>query len=313
METRGVFSCFFAVLKVKISLMARYLKILFFTLIVAVAAFSFYQFGQEKPSKEWSGISVNIFEKIKLVGKKEVDLAPLKSGLEKELSGYQGEVAIAVTDLKTGNSISIEGDKIYFPASSIKALIMGSVLKDVEAGRYSPSSVDKLLSDMMSRSSNYAANTLMVKTGLKKLSDLPAEIGMTNTVLIHGFSDGDPNVPRQRFGANALTANDANLFWQKLFSGKILGEEMTKKALEYSKLPSVKLIYTPEKAALYHKPGYIELIDSETYIDTGVVEAERFSYVVSFLSRNNPTHQAGADFGLKATKIIYEWFAQNYQ
>jgi hypothetical protein len=259
-----------------------------------------------------------LLEKVKTLApqgeeQKEVNLSLLKEPLEKEVTAYSGEVAIAVTDLKTGQEISINGEKGYFPASAIKILILARCLKDEEEGRYKFSAVDSLLSSMMSTSSNYAANTLMVKIGLEKLSKFPEEIGMKNTVFIHGFSDGDPNVPRVRFGANALTANDANLFWQKLFDGKILGEEARKKALEYAKLPSVKLIYSLDGAVVYHKPGYLYDATSEAYIDSGIVEHENFTYAVSYFSTNNSTHQAGADFGLKTTKIIYEWFAQNYQ
>ncbi|OGY25407.1 MAG: hypothetical protein A2Z24_02860 [Candidatus Woykebacteria bacterium RBG_16_44_10] len=294
--------------------MKKKLFILAFLLFLGAVLFISRPGNLERAEKQPGGL----LEKIKTLApqeeeKKEVDLSLLKEPLEREVAAYSGEVAVAVTDLKTGQNISINGEKDYFPASSIKILILARCLKDVEDGKYKRSQVDSLLSSMMSVSSNYAANTLMVRIGLEKLSKFPEEIGMKSTVFIHGFSDGDPNVPRVRFGANNLAANDANLFWQELFEGKILGEEMRKKMLEYAKLPKVKLIYAPEEAAVYHKPGYIGSVDAETYIDAGVVETERFSYVVSFFSRNNPTHQAGADFGQKVTKVIYEWFAQSYQ
>jgi hypothetical protein len=87
---------------------------------------------------------------------------------------------------------------------------------------------------------------------------------------------------------------------------------MTKKVLEYSKLPDRSFIYSSKAVSVYHKPGYIIGESPQSVIDCGVVESEKFSYVVSYFSDNNPTYQQGVDLGLRLTKIIFEWFAQEY-
>jgi hypothetical protein len=151
----------------------------------------------------------------------------------------------------------------------------------------------------------------MVKVGLDKVAAYPGQIGLQQTTFIHGFSGGSESVPRQRVGANSFTANDANLFWKKLYDGELLNSEMTGRALNYAKLPNVKIIYHPDGAVAYHKPGYIWGTD-ETYIDAGIVETPKFAYAVSFFSRKNPDHNEGGQFSLKLTKMVYDFFSAAY-
>ena len=106
-----------------------------------------------------------------------------------------------------------------------------------------------------------------------------------------------------------MTTSDANIFWKKLFKKELLNKNSTKKALDFAKLPNVNLIYSPKGIVAYHKPGYIKVEGSEVFHDSGIVESKNFTYAVTFFSRNYPTHEEGAEFGKKLTKIIYDWFA----
>lgn len=241
------------------------------------------------------------------------NLRDLKEKLEAEIKKYDREVAITVTDLETGALISISGDEIYFPASTIKLLILVGVLKDIENGKYPLSSVEKNITSMMNISSNTAANDLINKVGFSTLTRFPEEFNMKDTIFIHGFSPADGEIPRLAAGSNAMTTNDANIFWENLYAEELLNSDNTKKALDFAKFPNVNLIYVPESVSVRHKPGYVEVVGSEVYHDSGIVQTKDFTYVVTFFSRNNPTHEEGAMFGKKLTKIIYGWFADSYE
>lgn len=245
--------------------------------------------------------------------KVEQNLLDLKNKLAIEVKKYKGEVAISITELESRATVSINGDEIYFPASTIKLLILVGALKDIENGKYSLSVVEKNITDMMTISSNTAANNLINKVGFSTLTKLLEEHEMTDTIFIHGFSPADGEIPRVTVGSNAMTTNDANIFWEKLFNGELLSSENTKKALTFTKLPNVNLIYSPKGTVASHKPGYIEVKGSEVYHDSGVVQTKDFAYAVTFFSRNNPTHEEGGEFGKKLTKIIYDWFSENYE
>ncbi len=261
--------------------------------------------------KAESSVAVS-YKKEAVLNEKTVDLSSLKLGLETQIASYKGEVSFALIDLKSGKSIGVKADESFYPASSIKILLLISVLRDVQNGKYSLASVEPTILNMMTVSSNYAANALISKTGFDNTSQTTSDAGLYNTVFIHGFSDGNTNVPRARIGSNSMSVGDAALLWQKIYQKDLLNDEMTKKALEYAKLPNVKLIYSDKEASVYHKPGYIGTLDAETYIDSGVVETGSFAYAVSYFSRKNPSHQQGADFGQQLTKTVFDWFGENY-
>ena len=245
--------------------------------------------------------------------KVEQNLLNLREKLAAEIKNYKGEVAVSVTEVDSGAAISINGNEIYFPASTIKFLILVGVLNDIENGKYILSSVEKDIISMMTTSSNTAANDLINKIGFPTLTKLPEEFGMNDTTFVHGFSPADGEIPRMTAGLNAMTTNDANIFWKKLYAEELLNSNNTKQALAYAKLPNVNLIYTPNGITVFHKPGYIEVKRSEVYHDSGIVKTKDFAYVVTFFSRNNPTHEEGGKFGKNLTKIIYDWFSKNYR
>lgn len=245
--------------------------------------------------------------------KVEQNLLDLKSKLTIEVKKYKGEVAVSVTELDSGAAISINGNEIYFPASTIKFLILVGVLKDIENGKYPLSLVEKNITSMMTISSNTAANDLINKIGFPTLTKFPEDFGMNDTAFAHGFSPADGEIPRMTAGSNAMTTNDANIFWEKLYAEELLNSNNTKQALAYAKLPNVNLIYSPKGIVASHKPGYIEIKESEVYHDSGIVKTKDFAYVVTFFSRNNPTHEEGGEFGKKLTKLIYDWFSKNYE
>ncbi|MCH8821260.1 hypothetical protein IID23_01930, partial [Patescibacteria group bacterium] len=110
--------------------------------------------------------------------KVEQNLLNLREKLAAEIKNYKGEVAVSVTEVDSGAAISINGNEIYFPASTIKFLILVGVLKDIENGKYPLSLVEKNITSMMTTSSNTAANDLINKVGFSSLTKLPEEFGM---------------------------------------------------------------------------------------------------------------------------------------
>lgn len=227
----------------------------------------------------------------------------LNAAVKKEIEGFEGEAALSFNDLKRRRKLSINGEMQFYPASAIKSLILVSVLKDVEDGIYSIETVDKNIREMMAYSDNRAANELIGKTGLEKLSALTLGLGMEKTGFFHGFEDETGWYPSLGLGQNYSCVDNLNLFWTKLYREEILSKNFTKIALSYAQLPQVKIIYSEGEAVIAHKPGYLE----DILVDAGLVIENESSYAISFYAQNDQGGQI-YQFGDRLTHIVWNFW-----
>jgi beta-lactamase class A len=65
------------------------------------------------------------------------DIAPLKADIEKIISGYHGDVGVAVQHIESGRGFSINGNKRFPLASVYKLGIMAEVFHQVAEGKFS--------------------------------------------------------------------------------------------------------------------------------------------------------------------------------
>ncbi len=235
----------------------------------------------------------------------------LKNNLQKEIKQFSGTAAISITDLNSQESISINGDLQFYPASAIKSLVLASVLKDVQVGLYAlDTNIDFLIRQMMEESDNSATDELIVKTGLEKLHNFVSQLGMQDSGFYNGFSDGSDDYPYLGYGENYSTTNDLNLFWIKLYQGEILSQEFTELALSYAQLPTVKIIYFEDEAKVFHKPGWLDNI----LVDAGLVVTEKGVYAVSFMAQSDEAEDIYMydtdryELGDKLTHLVWDFF-----
>ena len=98
-------------------------------------------------------------------------LQSLEQQLSTMLAGRSGDVGVAALDLATGETVSINGDKSYPMASTMKVAVAAAYLDQVEAGRRSLNdriggqSARALIEAMMIRSSNPATDALIGNLG----------------------------------------------------------------------------------------------------------------------------------------------------
>jgi len=224
-------------------------------------------------------------------------LAALRQKLAAEIAPYGESVAIAVTSLQTGETIAVNGDTVFYPASAIKAIALLSVLKDVEDGLYPLADVEEKIVAMMTYSDNTAADVLIDKTGFDRIDAIIERVGLTSTLFCHGFDF----LAYACHTPNRMSAIDANRLWQALYDGKILADNYRTLALGYSALPEVRFIFAPEGFLVAHKSGYVD----EYIADSGLVIGNGSGYAVSLFS-------AGADgaegLAQELTEIVFAWF-----
>jgi beta-lactamase class A len=98
-------------------------------------------------------------------------LQSLEQQLSTMLAGRSGDVGVAALDLATGETVSINGDKAYPMASTMKVAVAAAYLDQVEAGRrtlndrIAGQSARALIESMMIKSNNVSTDLLIGNLG----------------------------------------------------------------------------------------------------------------------------------------------------
>lgn len=253
----------------------------------------------------------------------------LQSVIAKSLEGTTGTYAVAVKNLKTGQSFFLNEHKIFEAGSLYKLWVMAEAYKQIEAGNFSEDeilsedvatlnnefnidpgtaeltkgavtfSVRDALNQMITISHNYAAILLTEKIKLSSVSSFLKDNGFRES------SVGINNEPPQS------SASDILLFFEKLYKGEIETKENTQKMIETlkkqqlnDKLPK----YLPEGTQVAHKTGEIDYFTH----DAGIVFTKDGDYIIVVLSDSSSPEGAG-DRIAGLSKAVYDYFTQALQ
>ncbi len=254
-------------------------------------------------------------------------LLQLEQDVAAEIVAYPGEVALAVTDLQTGESFAIDGDRPQAGACTINLFLLYSVVADLERGLYPIWEVDWIVNAAVGASDPRWAKVLVEKTGdesiaqgVAKINQLMQEIGAVDSLYDHA---------PEYFGLyslsgqdNYVSANDLNIALSKLYHGELFGPEFTAYALE--KLLNVRpqlnnmlpAMLPANRVRVAHKVGFINHSGYSVRNDAGIVFVERgvqeIAYVISFLSQHNENYFAAASFGARLSRIVFDHFDTKY-
>lgn len=251
-------------------------------------------------------------------------LAGLQQQLSALLSGWDGDYAVAVTDLQTNKTVSVNGSRQQVSASTIKIYIAIAVAQDIEAGKLNESDVDSLVDQMMGASDNEAAYDLLtdvgngdVVAGIERVNDLMHSLGATQSVM-----DSPPDHPEIDLGLaweNLITADDTNLVLTKLYRGTALSPWATAYVLRSMTLPEAWQTASvggplPAGATFYHKPGWLGDPDG-AWNDAGIVEVNRngqvLAYAITYLGSDTDESEA-YDHGYNVSQLVWNYFDAAY-
>lgn len=233
--------------------------------------------------------------------------------VEEMLKPLRGQYGIYYQDLSTGNSFSINGKSVFTAASLIKLPVMLALYKEADAGRinldatYTLRGIDKrggagslqykpdgysityreMARLMGAQSDNTAFNIVSKLLGETKIQNTIDSLGMENT----------------SYAENQTTPEDINLFFQKLYSGKVVTEKSKEEILEYltdtiweDRIPAG----IPETIKVAHKIG----TEIRVVSDAGIVFSAR-PFILTILSQD--VNEIEAKQALpEITKKIYE-------
>ncbi|AJY75100.1 serine hydrolase [Paenibacillus beijingensis] len=244
----------------------------------------------------------------------------LRSNIE-QLTGQAGGMwGVTVTDLHSGEKMTLNGSEPFNSASIIKVPIMAAAFAAVYDGELALGSriecrlddmaggsgimrhltpgvaltVNDLITLMIIQSDNTATNMLIDALGTNRIQATVAELGMTNTRFYHkvGLMMAQPE------GRNTITADDAAIMLTRLGEGSFISRHACQQMIDIMKnqqyrnglpqqLPAAgagPVGILPEWE-LANKTGWVDGIQH----DAGILYAKGRAVAVTVLSRNGGT------------------------
>lgn len=237
-----------------------------------------------------------------------------------------GNFAFAVTDLQTGEHISINGGRLQRAACVMNLFVIIAALRDVQSGFYPLEDVDALIRRTIYASDAVTGRALYAKVGggdvvagVARVRELQREvIGMRSTFLDH--PPAFPSESLELSDDNLITADDANLALSTLYHGGILGPELTRWLIEamIGVKPGLNYLTAalPADAVVSHKNGFVPLWDGYVDNDVAIVRfgpGLQYAYAVSFFSESVPVQYADIPLAQALVRTTWDHFSAVYR
>jgi beta-lactamase class A len=254
------------------------------------------------------------------------DMLELRDAMQAAVDAYwvPGVYAAAVTDLQTGETVSVRGGDRQLSGCSMNLLLLYQVARDVEAGRYGLETVDGLMRATTWSSNAKTARDLYVIAGdgdgvegVRRVQRLIASLELDDVLLDHppAFHEYSLNIDYN----NYITAESMNRALAALWAGEIVDDEMRDYLLEVLGVVKPGLNYltavVPE-GNVSHKNGFF--VGSNGYVDNdvGIVQLQRgdevYAYAVTFLSEQVPSEYGDVVLGQQLGALAYQVMASRY-
>lgn len=255
-------------------------------------------------------------------------LAALAPKLERLAVRMPGIVALSIADLDGGHEIAINGDDNLPAASTIKIPVMVEVFRQIAQGRFTQAtvvaltdgdrdcgygrlcnapwgtrySVSTLLSLMITRSDNTAANMLIRKVGRQNVNATMAGLGLVQTRLGDSIrSDGD--IRELRTSTNEMMQLLIMIAGHEIVNYRACDDMLAILMGQRHNELLPKLL--PKGLAIAHKTGTLH----DTLNDVGIVYLDGAPYVFCAFATHLSDLDDGERFIRAASKLTYQAFA----
>ena len=269
-------------------------------------------------------------------------LADTGKKIDSVIARVHGTFGVAFRDLQTGKTFCRNANEVFHAASTIKTPVMIEVFNQAHSRKFSlddsleivnrfSSLVDgstytlnsasdsddslyreigrkepirKLVFDMITVSSNLAANLLIQFVGPKNIRHTMAHLGAADIRVLRGVEDTKAYESGRN---NTVTAGSLMAMFEQLAKKKVVSREESKKMLDIllqqrfndmipGRLPSsVKVAHkTGSSAGIQHDSGIVYLPDGR-------------KYVVVVLSKDLYDARAGIDAIAQISRIIFDY------
>ena len=272
---------------------------------------------------------------------KKIDYNILEKKIISKFNNETGNFALAFKNLDDGKEILINENEIFHAASTMKTPVMIEFYKQLHQGKLSLEdtlqiknefksivdgtmyklsefddsdkntynklgqyySINNLIYEMITISSNFATNILIDYIGANNVTKSMKEIGALNINVLRGVED----IKAFELGLNNTTsAKDLLIIYEKLAKGKIIDKESSAimiNILKDQKYDDIIPKYLPKDIEVANKTGMI----TGVHHDSGIVFLkDGRKYVIVLLSKNMLDMESGTEMMAKISELIYK-------
>ena len=272
---------------------------------------------------------------------KKIDYNILEKKIISKFNDETGNFALAFKNLDDGKEILINENEIFHAASTMKTPVMIEFYKQLHQGKLSLEdtlqiknefksivdgtmyklsefddsdkntynklgqyySINNLIYEMITISSNFATNILIEYIGANNVTKSMKEIGALNINILRGVED----IKAFELGLNNTTsAKDLLIIYEKLAKGKIINNESSAIMIEIlkdQKYDDIIPKYLPKNIEIANKTGMI----TGVHHDSGIVFLkDGKKYVIIILSKNMSDMESGTEMMAKISELIYK-------
>ena len=272
---------------------------------------------------------------------KKIDYNILEKKIISKFNDETGNFALAFKNLDDGKEILINENEIFHAASTIKTPVMIEFYKQLHQGKLSLEdtlqiknefksivdgtmyklsefddsdkntynklgqyySINNLIYEMITISSNFATNILIEYIGANNVTKSMKEIGALNIDILRGVED----IKAFELGLNNTTsAKDLLIIYEKLAKGKIINNKSSAimiDILKDQKYDDIIPKYLPKDIEIANKTGMI----TGVHHDSGIVFLkDGKKYIIIILSKNMSDMESGTEMMAKISELIYK-------
>tara|TARA_Y100001949_G_scaffold157253_1_gene146667 strand:+ start:929 stop:1810 length:882 start_codon:yes stop_codon:yes gene_type:complete len=272
---------------------------------------------------------------------KKIDYNILEKKIISKFNDETGNFALAFKNLDDGKEILINENEIFHAASTMKTPVMIEFYKQLHQGKLSLEdtlqiknefksivdgtmyklsefddsdkntynklgqyySINNLIYEMITISSNFATNILIDYIGANNVTKSMKEIGALNIDILRGVED----IKAFELGLNNTTsAKDLLIIYEKLAKGKIINNESSATMIDIlkdQKYDDIIPKYLPKDIEIANKTGMI----TGVHHDSGIVFLkDGKKYVIIILSKNMSDMESGTEMMAKISELIYK-------
>ena len=255
------------------------------------------------------------------------DMWRLRDSIDTAINGSGIDTAVAITDLRTGETIDVNGDANRLPGCTVNLFALMRVTQDLQFSLYPEAEPGDLIGQTINRSDPITSRTLVkhwlgggdLGRGLNTVNDYMQSLGMSATLMDH-----PPAFPGESLYGypteNRITALDANIGLRALWDGRVLSPGWRDYFLQKMTLVKPGLNYlipagTSAGATVSHKNGFLYQ-EGWADNDIGIVwyqrGGQRYGYAISFFTEGVPVKYADIPLGQRISSLAYQWFVTRY-
>ncbi|MBK6663467.1 MAG: serine hydrolase [Thermoflexaceae bacterium] len=250
----------------------------------------------------------------------------LRARLQAAIDSYAvgGTYAIAVTDLQTGEMVSVNGRQPQISGCVMNIFVLIAAMQDASWGAYPMSRVQTLIANTLWSSDAASARQLYgitgggaILKGVQRVQSMADGLGLRDV-----FIDHPPGYPNESLGLDAnnwVTAEDVNGMLAALYGGRLLDEPYRTQLLDAMTRVRPELNYllgSGLTGLVSHKNGFLFEGGGWVDNDAGIVRFTRggreYAYAVTFLAMDVDGYLGDVVLGQALTRMTWEHFSAAY-